>query len=271
MPGDGFRDFVAAPRAGWLGLIGGGEFSFGETIDADAAWLEETGPGPVGFVPAASGSQDYARHFGVYLATGLAERLGDEAEDCHRRTLELVPIYRDRDARRGKNLERLGGLPAVYLGGGVTDHLLDALVGTLAAEVLAVKWRGGVAGEALEPPPSRDLSASPPATAPAVVPPGVVVAVAAAAQCCGVAARSISGGELVPAFGWLAGGVVEPNFDPGHDRRLRKLLSAPGATWGLGLPAGSALLFGPDGRVEVVGTVFVLADADGDLAPLGDG
>ena len=236
---------------GWLVLVGGGEFSFGETLDADLAWLEVAAPGAVGFVPAASGSQDYARHFADYLREGLGRMVAedDPAADSTTepgvapgRALELIPIYRDRDARRGKNSERLGALPAVYLGGGVADHLLDALAGSLAVEALERKWRQST---------------------------GVVVAIAAAAQCCGQVVRSIAGGTLVPGFGWLPGGVVETNFDPGHDRRLRQLVAAPGVQWGLGIPTGSAILFGPAGRIDVVGPAFALVGAESDLVVLG--
>ena len=38
---------------GWLALLGGGEFSFGETEEADAAWLAKAPEGPIGFLPAA--------------------------------------------------------------------------------------------------------------------------------------------------------------------------------------------------------------------------
>ncbi|HTQ79497.1 MAG TPA: hypothetical protein VMM92_05850, partial [Thermoanaerobaculia bacterium] len=92
----------------------------------------------------------------------------------------------------------------------------------------------------------------------------------AAAQCAGAFARSIAGGERIPALGWLPQGVVEPNFDPGHDRRLRKLLGAPGVAWGLGIPAGSAVLLGPGGALEVEGTVFRVSGAEGDLEVLGN-
>jgi hypothetical protein len=43
---------------GWLALLGGGEFTFGETEEVDRAWLERCPAGPIGFVPAASGSID---------------------------------------------------------------------------------------------------------------------------------------------------------------------------------------------------------------------
>jgi cyanophycinase-like exopeptidase len=210
---------------GWLALLGGGEFTFDETLGADRAWLAKTAPGPIGFIPAAAGSADYGRH----LATYFGETFGRE--------VEVIPIYRPRDGRRGRNAERILACPAVYLGGGVADHLLDALLGTSAFEALVKKLREG----------------------------GVVVAIAAAAQCAGAFARSIAAGERIPALGFLPQGVVEPNFDPGHDRRLRKLLAAPGVTWGLGIPAGSAVLLGPGGAVEVEGTAFRVSGAEGDL------
>jgi cyanophycinase-like exopeptidase len=213
------------PGAGTLALLGGGEFSFGETLVADRAWLERTPPGAIGFVPAASDSSEYGRYFTAYMA----ETFGRE--------VEIIPIYRARDARRGKNVERLATAAAVYLGGGVTDHLLDALAGSPAGEALAARLRDG----------------------------GMVVAIAAAAQAAGAAARSIFAGTPLPGLGWLPGGVVETNFDPGHDRRLRQLLGAPGASWGLGMATGAAVLLGPEDAVEVVGTAFALDGPEADL------
>jgi cyanophycinase-like exopeptidase len=210
---------------GWLALLGGGELTFGETEEADQAWLDLTPPGPVGFIPAASGSNDYPRHFAEYLKAEFD------------REVETIPIYRERDGRRGRNSERIRDVAAVYIGGGVADHLLDAIRDTPAAEALARKLAEG----------------------------GVVVAIAAAAQCAGKFARSIFKGDLIPGFGWLPDGVVEPNFDPGHDRRLRKMLVGAGVRYGLGIPAGSAVLLGPDGAVETVGTVFRIEGAEGDV------
>jgi cyanophycinase-like exopeptidase len=213
------------PGTGWLALLGGGEFSFGQTAEADQAWLEKTPPGPVGFVPAASGSEDYPRHFAEYLKAEWD------------REVETIPIYRVRDGRRGRNSERIREVAAVYIGGGVTDHLLEAIRETPAAAALARKIAEG----------------------------GVVVAIAAAAQCAGRFARSIFKGDLIPGFGWLPEGVVEPNFDPGHDRRLRKLLAGAGVRFGLGIPASSAVLLGPDGVVELVGGAFRVEGAEGDI------
>lgn len=212
-------------RRGWLCLLGGGEFSFGETEELDDAWLIKAPPGPIGFVPAASGSADYGRHFAAYMK---------EAFD---REVETIPIYRDRDARRGRNAERIRACAAVYLGGGVADQLIDAFSGSPALEALAGRLTDG----------------------------GVVVAIAAAAQACGPAARSVFGGRTIPALG-LIERVVEANFDPAHDRRFRQLAAAPGARGGWGIPAEGALFLGPGDAIETVGPVFRLDTPEGDLA-----
>jgi hypothetical protein len=215
--------------SGWLVLLGGGEFSFAETLDADRAWIERLGPGPVGFVPAASGSSDYGRHFAEYLRATFD------------RAVETIPIYRERDGKRVKNAERMRACAAVYLGGGVADHLLDALAGGPCLEALRSKPESG----------------------------GVVVAIAAAAQACGAVVRSVAGRETLPGLGLAPGLAIETNFDPGHDRRLRQLVATSTVTRGVGLSAGSALLLGGEGRFEAVGSVFTLAAAEADLVPIG--
>ena len=222
----GARD--GAGERDWLALLGGGEFSFGETLEADRAWVEKLPPGPVGFVPAASGSADYPKHFAEYL------------RQTFDREVETIPIYRERDARRGRNAERIAACAAVYLGGGVADHLLDALMLTPCHEALREKLAAG----------------------------GLVVAIGAAAQCCGAAARSVFGGKILAGLGLAPGLAIEPNFDPGHDRRLRQLLAGPDVERGIGLAAGSALLIAAGGSFEAVGSVFALATPDADLVPL---
>ncbi len=220
---------VAGAGQGWLALLGGGEITFGETIDADAAWVEKTPPGTVGFVPAASGSTDYAEEFAAYLEEELD------------RIAETIPIYRLRDGRRARNAERIAEYAAVYLGGGVADRLIETFLDTPAHEALLEKLRSG----------------------------GVVAAIAGAAQALGAVARSIAPGKTIPGLGWLPGGVVEPNFEPDHDRRLRKLLAEPGVAWGLGIPSGAAVLLGPGGAVEVVGTAFWAEGPEGELHEIG--
>jgi len=214
--------------SGCLALVGGGEFSFGETEEADRFWLERTPPGPVAFVPAASGSIDYGKHFSDYLRRAFG------------REVEIVPIYRQRDGRRLRNAERLESCAAVYLGAGVADHLVEALAGTVAHDALIAKIAAG----------------------------GVVTAIGAAAAACGAWYRGLSGGQPQPGLALLPDLAVEPNFDPGHDRRLRSLLGASRSLRGIGIPAGSALLVGPAGEFEAVGDVFALAGADADVVPL---
>ena len=209
---------------GWLTLIGGGEFSFGETLTADKAWVEKLEAGPVGFLPTASGSTDYGIHFKEYMTSTFD------------RDVRTIPIYRPRDARRSKNLERIEECAAVYIGGGITDQLIETLIDSPALETLARKLGSG----------------------------GAVIAISAAAQALGVAARGLVGQSELAGFGWLAGAAVEPNFDPGHDRRLRQIMENPAVQLGLGLPAGSAVLMGPENEHQFVGTSFLLEDADGD-------
>lgn len=213
--------------SGWLALLGGGEFSFEETEDADRAWLSKTRDGEVVFVPAASGSADYGRHFAVYL------------DEYFERRAELLPIYRSRDARRGKNRQRLAAASAVYLGGGVADRLIDAVRDTPVIEGINDLLAGG----------------------------GVVVAIAASAQALGARVRSLFGGKTLDGLGLLPEVVIEPNFEPGHDRRLRTLLRS-GGTLGLGIPAGSAVLVAPDGSLGAVGKAYCLESADGTVESL---
>jgi cyanophycinase-like exopeptidase len=220
--------FTRPPGDGWLALLGGGEFSFGETHDGDRAWLDKSPPGMVGFLPAASGSVDYPQHFAAYLRETFA------------REVETLPVFRSRDGKRGKNAERVGQMAAVYLGGGAVDQFLEAIAETPVEIALRARLAGG----------------------------GVVAAIAGAAQALGMAARSVLAARFVPALDWLPGGVVEPNFDPEHDRRLRQLMALPGVRWGVGIPTGAALLLGPAGNYEVVDAVYVLTDAGGDYTVL---
>lgn len=217
------------PGKGWLALIGGGEFSFGETLEADRAWLERSGQGAIGFLPTASGSADYGSNFSRYLAESFS------------REVEIIPVYRQRDARREKNRQRIIAAPAVYLGGGLADQMLETLCGSPAAEGLEQLIDNG----------------------------GVVVAIAAAAQALGSVVRGLEG-KLLTGMGWLLGGVVETNFDPAHDRRFRRLLQHPDVSWGVGIPSGAALLLGPEREIEVVGASFLLESEDGEFTILGE-
>ena len=206
-----------------LVLIGGGEFSFGETRDIDR-WLLARMPADrrtIAFLPTASGSAEYAAHIGKYfqeLDPGV--------------TLINVPIYRGRDARRQKNLDTILGAGMIYLGGGVTNNLLS----TLREQPADMAMREAAGNGA------------------------VVAAIGAAAACFGTSARDMHGSSsALPALGWLENTVVDAGFDPANDTMLRRLMSIPGIELGLGIPPRTALAIGADGASEIIGDAQIAA------------
>jgi cyanophycinase-like exopeptidase len=206
-----------------LVLIGGGEFSFGETREIDELLIRSLPADrrSVAFVPTASGSAEYATHFGAYVKS-----IDPAVETIN------VPIYRGRDARRIKNLNLLLGAGLVYLGGGVTNNFLATFNDSPAASAL------------------RDAAAN-----------GVIVAaIGAAASCFGTHARDMRGTtSAVPALGWLENTVVDTAFDPENDTTLRRLMSIPGTQLGLGIPPRCALVIRGDGSTEIAGSGTVAA------------
>jgi cyanophycinase-like exopeptidase len=104
-----------------LVLIGGGEFSFGETRVIDEFLIANMQKKSVAFLPTASGSPEYATHFGKYL-----KEVDAETETVN------VPVYRGRDVRRQKSLNMILSAGLVYIGGGVTRTLTAELQETPA-------------------------------------------------------------------------------------------------------------------------------------------
>ncbi|MGZ8867427.1 MAG: Type 1 glutamine amidotransferase-like domain-containing protein, partial [Thermoanaerobaculia bacterium] len=199
-----------------LVLIGGGEFSFGETRAIDEFLISRMPHGNkvVAFLPTASGSAEYATHFGKYL----------ENIDPTVKTVN-VPIYRGRDVRRQRNLDQIMSAGATYLGGGVTNHITT----TLRASAAELALRDAAAGGA------------------------VIAAIGASASSFGSWTRDmLRGGGPLPAFGWLPGVVVEAGFDPSNDAELRRLMSIPDVNLGIGIPARTALAVHGDGSTEIV-------------------
>lgn len=210
------RVTVATPLT-LLVLIGGGEFSFGETREIDE-FLARYMPADrrnIAFLPTASGSSEYAIHLGKYF-----KELDGSLETMN------VPIYRGRDNRRQKNLNHILSAGMIYLGGGVTNNLLAALRESPADVALREAAQKGA----------------------------VVAAIGAAAACFGTHARDMRGGTTaLPALGWLANGVIDTPFDPQDDTKLRRLMSVPGTQLGLGIPPRTALAIHADGSTEIVG------------------
>ena len=211
------------PPGGWLVLIGGGEFSFGETreIDEFVSSLLPPERRKIAFVPAASGSSEYGRHLGDHF-----QRLDPAAE------VVTVPVYRERDARRGRNLEMIRSAGAVYLGAGVTNSLLDALRDTPALETIRESLASG----------------------------GIVVAIGAAAAACGSFCRDMRRlPGVMPGLSLLERICVEPLFDPQADQFVRVLMAIPEVDLVWGIPAGTALAIGPEGEARVLGSGTIAA------------
>lgn len=199
-----------------LVLIGGGEFSFGETREIDLRLLAKMPADrrTIAFLPTASGSAEYAAHLGKYF-----RELDPGVEVIN------VPIYRGRDARRQKSLNTILSAGLVYLGGGVTNNLLETIRESAAEMAL------------------RDAAANG----------AVIAAIGAAASCFGTHARDMRGAGALPALGWLAHTVVDTGFDPQNDVALRRLMSLPDVELGLGIPPKTAIFLNAAGEAEIAG------------------
>lgn len=199
-----------------LVLIGGGEFSFGETREIDTVLLAKMPPDrrTIAFLPTASGSAEYASHIGKYF-----REIDPGVEVVN------VPIYRGRDARRQKSLNAILAAGMVYLGGGVTNSLLETIRESATEAAL------------------RDAAANG----------AVIAAIGAAASCFGMHARDMRSGGALAGLGWLAKTVVDTGFDPKNDVALRRLMSLPDVELGLGIPPKTAIVIDADGAGEIVG------------------
>lgn len=204
-----------AGNAGTLILIGGGEFSFWETQELDRFFLSRLRSKKVAFLPTASGSQEYASHFGEYL-----KRLDPEVEVLN------VPVYRERDARRGKNADTVRSAGGVYIGGGVTNTLIETLHDSPVLEALR-----------------EQLANS-----------GVIAAIGAAASSFGSVTRDLRRvGQPLPGLGFLEGAVIETGYDPRTNSMLQRLVSVGDVRIGYGIPAKSGVAVGPERSGEILG------------------
>ncbi|HMC21117.1 MAG TPA: Type 1 glutamine amidotransferase-like domain-containing protein [Thermoanaerobaculia bacterium] len=206
-----------------LVLIGGGEFSFGETREIDE-FLVRHMPADrrtIAFLPTASGSADYATHLGNYF----------KQIDPSLQTIN-VPIYRGRDSRRQKNLNLILAAGMIYVGGGVTNSLLA----TLHESAADIAMRDAAANGA------------------------VIAAIGAGAACFGTHARDMrSSASALPALGWLEETVIETAFDPQEDTMLRRLMSLPDVKLGIGIPPKTAIAIRGDGSTTLLGSGNIAA------------
>ena len=199
-----------------LVLIGGGEFSFGETRAVDEYLLSKIPRDrrSIAFLPTASGSPEYAQHIGKYFA-GI---------DASLNTIN-VPVYRGRDNRRPKNLEQILAAGLIYLGGGVTNNLLE----TLRESAAELAMRDAASNGA------------------------VVAAIGAAASSFGSRVRDMRAGGMLSGLDWLPRTAIDTAFDAEDDAGLRRLMSAEDIDLGIGIPPGTALAIHGDGSTKIVG------------------
>ncbi|HYS52924.1 MAG TPA: Type 1 glutamine amidotransferase-like domain-containing protein [Thermoanaerobaculia bacterium] len=201
-----------------LVLIGGGEFSFGETREIDEFLVRHIPPDrkTIAFLPTASGSPEYAVHLGQYF----------KAIDPSLETVN-VPIYRGRDNRRQKNLNQILSAGMIYVGGGVTNNLL----GTLHESPADIAIRDAAANGA------------------------VIAAIGAGAACFGTQTRDMqASASALPALGWLHNTVIETAFDAENDTMLRRLMSLSDVNIGIGIPPGTAVAIDKNGTTSVLGS-----------------
>ena len=197
-----------------LVLIGGGEFSFGETREIDEFLLAARGERKqIAFLPTASGSNEYATHIGKYFS-----EIDPSSET------QNVPVYRGRDNRRQKNLNTILEAGLLYVGGGVASRLIETV-------------RESPAELAMRDAAARGT---------------VIAAMGASAASLGLHTWDGRGGTM-PALGWLAGTVIEPAFNPADDTHLRRLMSLPDVSLGIGIPPSTALAVRGDGSTQVIG------------------
>jgi cyanophycinase-like exopeptidase len=201
-----------------LVLIGGGEFSFGETREIDEFLVRSmpTDRRTIAFLPTASGSPEYATHLGNYF----------KQIDPALQTIN-VPIYRGRDSRRQKNLNLLLSAGMIYVGGGVTNNLLA----TLRESPAEIAMRDAAANGA------------------------VIAAIGAGAACFGTYAHDMrSTASALPALGWLERTAIEATFQPQNDTMLRRLMSLPEVRLGVGIPPRTAIAAGRNGETTILGS-----------------
>jgi len=199
-----------------LVLIGGGEFSFGETREIDEFLVRNLPNKTIAFLPTASGSAEYAMHLGNYF-----KRIDPEL------SLINVPIYRGRDVRRSRSLNQLRSAGMIYAGGGVTNAFLSTIRGTPAEEAMREAAEHGT----------------------------VIAAIGAAAASFGTHARDMrSPAAALPALGWIEKTAIETAFDAADDTMLRRLMSLPDVKLGIGIPPKTALAVDHSGDTTLLGS-----------------
>ena len=195
---------------GWLVLIGGGQWDDSETIHSHAisAIADES---PIAFVPAA---QPADPTYGAAFLSYYAE-LGAPPG-------YVVPITDQASARDPANYRRLARASLIFIGGGDTLQLIQALDGTPAIEAIAEAFDSGA----------------------------VIVGISAGAMVLGKWGLSADTGKVLPGWGWVSDSLIVPHYAPDRSAQVRSALQRYPEAMALGVPDNVALALGPDGEVE---------------------
>ncbi len=194
--------------AGWLVLMGGGRWEENETIHSQAisAIADES---PIVFVPAADPDPTYGESFLSHYAELGAPRG------------YVVPIHDQQSASDPANCRRLTNASLIYIGGGSTARLIEALEGTPAIEALAAAFDSGA----------------------------VIVGDNAGAILLGRWGMSPEQGRIYPGWGWVSDALIVPHYSVGRTAQVRAALQRYPEVIALGIPEDVALALGPDGEV----------------------
>jgi cyanophycinase-like exopeptidase len=201
--------------AGWLVLVGGATERWRSTEAIDRAAIDAmSDESPIAFVPAAGCPPEYGETFLAHY-TGLGAPLG-----------YVVPVHDAASAGDPVNVRLLTQAGLIYLGGGNTRQLLDALTGTPALDAVAAAYAAGA----------------------------VVVGMSAGAMA--LAAWGVSsdpGVGVLKGWGWLPNAIVAPHYAADRAEALRAALIGFPDLLGLGIPEDVALALGPGGELRTWG------------------
>lgn len=202
---------------GWLILAGGGRWQTGETGAIDAAAL---------------GWADLNRPIAVLLAAGGSSADGEALLEYYGEmggpSGFILPIHTSADAQRAENYQLLAEAGLVYIGDGPDSlGLIQSLRESPALAALGYAFDNGT----------------------------TIIGTGSGAVALGAWAAGQAGtDQILPGWSWLPNVIIEPHFTGTESSdRLRSLLNAHPNCLGLGIPDGTALALGPNGRVETVG------------------
>jgi cyanophycinase-like exopeptidase len=195
--------------SGWLVLLGGGQWEDSEIVHSQAisAILDES---PIAFVPAANPDPTYGEKFLSYYA-----ELGAPPG-------YVVPVHDQQSARDPVNYRRLAQAGLIFIGGGDTARLVEAVEGTPVIEAIAEAFDSGA----------------------------VIVGVSAGAMLLGKWGLSSDTGKILPGWGWVSDSIIVPHYAAERSLQVRDALRLYPETVALGIPDSVALALGPDGELE---------------------